>query len=145
MAYRHTRYWPSPRTKNVPKGAFLSKPGCGDPVHLDRSGSGNREPRADPAGKTTTAAGSDRRAERRGAPGAASGPLEIRVVAGVDLDRRAGLDELRNHDLEAGLEGRRLVGGRCRRTLHSGLGVRDLERHGVRQLDSDGVALVEVD
>src|SRR5688500_5527453 len=72
-------------------------------------------------------------------------PLEIAVVPGIDLDPGSGLDELRNHHLKPGFERRRLVGRGGGRPLHSRLRLDDLQGDRVRQLDPDGVSLVEVD
>src|SRR5262245_45838418 len=70
---------------------------------------------------------------------------EVVPRARVDLDLRAGLEEQRNLDLVAGLDGRGLRAGRRAVALQTRLGVGDLEHDGCRQVDVQRVAVVQGD
>src|SRR5438477_8509071 len=71
------------------------------------------------------------------------GPAEVLALAGVHQDGVALADEGGYVDLQAGLQGGRLVLGRGRRALEGRIGLHDLQLDGGRQLDAQRLALEE--
>src|SRR5205085_3162019 len=73
----------------------------------------------------------------------ASGSADVALLARIDLDPLAGVDEQRHLDDGAGLELRRLRHVRDRIALHAGLGVRDGQLDGCGKLDPGRLSVHE--